>query len=115
MSGREVKWTQELRSILYRRITAEFGPYREWGMADYPSNRKSEYEQALRDIAHFISAMTGDQFESTAVQQQVRWGFSKQSGVNDQSRARQFILNKAAALEAVFISAKDLPKMMLIE
>jgi hypothetical protein len=109
---RDVKWTHELRILVYRRLTQEFGPYRTWGMADYPRNNKANYELSLKDIARFISQLTGQPFAWTAIQQQIRWGYSKQAGITNPNHARNYILNKAAAIEAGFICSKDLPSMI---
>jgi len=72
MPGKEIKWTQELRTIVYRRIKQEFGPYHDWGMTDYPQNKKKQYEATLKEIARFVSAMTGETFGWKAVRQQIR-------------------------------------------
>jgi hypothetical protein len=85
------------------------------GTGKYPRGKKDLYEKALKQISEFISALSGQRFEWTAVQQQVDWATSKQSSVNTQHFARQFILNKAAALETGFLSADDLPSLMLME
>lgn len=113
--AKEVVWTNELRTLVYRRLKQQFGPFRDWGKADYPDGKKAEYETALKDIAAFFSSLTGYSFKWAAVRQQVRWAIATQSGVGNQGNARSYIMNKAAALEVGFIKASDLPGMMLME
>ncbi len=110
--GREQKWTQDLRTIMFARIVMEFGPYDQWGMTDYPQGKKARYEAVLQELADYFSLVTGRVFEATAVRQQINFGRTRQEGVFDQARARSFILNKAAALQTGFIHSRELPELL---
>jgi hypothetical protein len=106
------KWTQELRNLVYRRLKQQFGPYAKWKRKYHPPATDKEYEAALREIANFISGLTGESFAWTAVKQQVHWAIGTQSQAKSKGYARQYIPNKASALEAGFLTSSDLPLMM---
>jgi len=111
LSGTRIKWTQELRKIMYARLVMEFGSYDTWGNSRSPSDT-ARFKVVLRELATYFSDLTGESFEPTAVDQQVNWACTKQSDVKA-GHARTFILNKAAALEMGFLKSADLTKHLL--
>src|SRR5262245_42634500 len=96
-NGNRIKWTQELRKIMYARLVMEFGSYDGWGHSRSPSDT-ARYREVLKEIARYFSNLTGNSFAPTAVDQQINWACTKQSDVKA-GHARTFILNKVAAVE----------------
>jgi len=113
MTRRAFKWTQDLRKIMYARIVMEFGSYDDWNKSSYPDGHRERYDAVLKELAEYFKLLTGEDFEATAVEQQVKWGYTKQESVLQATHVRPFILNKAAALEMGFIKAADLPSELL--
>jgi hypothetical protein len=112
--AKDTKWTKELRSLLYERLLQEFGPYTARDRKLYPPQQKAQYEVALRELANFVSSLSGESFTAMAVKQQVRWGITHQSAIKNQGHARQWIPNKVAALEEGFLGSADLPSMLAL-
>jgi len=112
-SAGQIKWTQELRKVLYARLVMEFGSYDTWGNSRSPSD-VTRYKKVTEELAEYFTNLTGDSFAATAVRQQVDWACTKQDGIKA-SHARTFILNKAAAVEMGFLKSSDLPKYLLAE
>src|SRR4249920_3583830 len=108
------KWTHQLRTIMYARITMEFGPYAGWGHSRHPKDKKSRYEAVLRELATYFSAVTNSTFEWTALGMQIDWACSDPKTVIKATQSQVFILNKAAALEMGFIKDSDLPREILV-
>jgi hypothetical protein len=109
-----IKWTQELRRVLYARLTMEFGSHDKWVMLSYPEGQKARYHEVLKELAKYFSQLTGERFAWTAVQQQVDWGRTRQEEIRA-NYLRQYILNKAAAIEMGFLPASSLPIAVLTE
>jgi hypothetical protein len=107
----QVKWTHELRKIVFARLTMEFGPHSNWGGKDarYPQGNKDRFEAVKEELARYLSTLTGKSFVATSLEKQIDWACTAQNRVQDSGHARQFILNKAAALEAGFLQQSDLP------
>ena len=114
MASSNLKWTQDLRQVMYARLVMEFGSHETWGKASFPDERKERYREVLRELAAYFSILTGDEFAWTAVQRQVDWGRTRQEAIRD-GHLRQFILNKAAAIEMGFLSPSSLPSTVLTE
>jgi hypothetical protein len=115
MAKSQVKWTQELRKIVYARITMEFGAYHTWGGGRQPKGQGSRYEKVLKELASYLSSLSGKTIEFTAVDQQIAWAVTKQEAIQNAGYARQFIMNKAAAIEMGFLTGPELPDYMLAE
>jgi hypothetical protein len=115
MAKNQVKWTQELRKIVYARVTMEFGPYQTWDGGRAPKGQKARYEAVLKELAGYLSALSDKSIEYTAIEQQIAWAVTKQEVVQNAGYARQFIMNKAAALEMGFLTGPELPDYMLAE
>jgi hypothetical protein len=107
-------WTQEMREILYSRLLQDFGPYAEWDGTRRPHGKKTQFDRMLGDLAKKFSRMAGQTITARAVEHQIAWGLTTQSEMRDRSRARNYILNKAAALEVGFLASDDLPKHMSV-
>ena len=110
--GRKVKWTHELRCLIYRAIATRFGPHKKWGTKFYPNGKSSEYENTLKIIADFLTVLTGAQHKASEIKQQINWAISEQKALIKKNYSRQYILNKAAAIESHFIEGKDLPAIL---
>lgn len=105
----DAKWTQDMRTIMFRRLVQQFGPYETWGRRTYPSNHKDEYRRTLHEIAGFFSALTGETLRASAVELQIKYGYTPQGEIKEQGRVRTWILNKSAAMDAGFIKTSELP------
>lgn len=114
MPSPNLKWTQDLRKVMYARLVMEFGSHDEWIKASYPEGKKDRYQTVLRELAQYFTRLTGDEFAWTAVQQQVDWGRTQQEQIRD-GHLRQYILNKAAAIEMGFLRPSSLPATVLTE
>ncbi len=110
-----IKWTQELRRILYARLVMEFGPHETWLLKNYPKGQKERYGEVLKELAAYFTQLTGDRFEASAVDQQVAWATTRQESITTESFAYQFIMNKSAALEMGFLTSSRLPSYMVTQ
>ena len=110
-----MKWTQEMRRNLYSRLVNDFGPYNVWGAKIEPKDKKDEFAKVLAELAIQFSKEAGHFILASAVQAQINWATTSQMEMKDPSRISNFILNKAAALDAGFISASELPTRMTCE
>jgi hypothetical protein len=113
MAKSQIKWTQELRKVVYARITMEFGTYETWG-GEQPKGQGTRYQEVLKELAAYISTLSGKTIEHTAVDQQIAWAITKQKSIRA-GHVRQFVMNKAAALEMGFLTGPELPHFMLAE
>jgi hypothetical protein len=115
MERNKMKWSQEMRRSLYARLVKDFGPYNVWGAKIEPKDKKDEFYKVLAELAAQFSKEAGHFILASVVHAQINWATSSQKEMKDQSRIRNFILNKAAALDAGFISASELPTRMTCE
>jgi hypothetical protein len=113
MARNQVKWTQELRKIVYARIAMEFGPHQSWGGTRAPKGKTKRFAQVLKELAEYLSRISGKPIGPGAIDQQIAWAVTKQSQVQNAGHARQFIMNKAAAVEMGFLTGPELPDYML--
>jgi hypothetical protein len=104
------KWNHELRKFVFGRIRERFGPWSSWGTTtNYPQDRQQEYLDFLQALAVELRAPTGNpDLAGTAIDQQVKFAFSNATLTN-KSNFRSMVLNAAAALEAKFLTYRDLP------
>jgi hypothetical protein len=107
-------WTQDMRKVMDARLHMEFGPHRSWSGARSPTDNRGRFEAVLREPARYFSELVGEEITPDAVKNQIDWGITVQKEMKDQSHARNYILNKAAALEVGFISSSDLPAYMSV-
>ncbi len=107
-------WTQDMRKILYARLHKEFGPHSGWAGGSSPPGMPKRFKTVREELADQFSKMAGQEITPGAVKNQIEWGITVQKEMKDQSHARNYILNKAAALEVGFINASDLPAYMSV-
>jgi hypothetical protein len=115
MPSSNVKWTQELRKIVYARITMEFGAYQSWGASRTPKGQTKRFDDVLKELADYLSVLSGKSIGPGAIHQQIAWAVTNQNTVQNAGHARQFIMNKAAALEMGFLTGPELPDYMLAD
>lgn len=77
------------------------------GRVTYPEGRKPEFDAAMQQLARHFSATTGQEITVGAVTHQLHWAINKRDNLAPE-RLRNFILNKAASLEAVFLTYQNL-------
>jgi hypothetical protein len=92
----------------------DFGPYNAWGAEIKPKGKKVQFYKVLAELAMQFSK-AGHVIPASTVHAQINWATSSPKEMKDQSRIRSFVLNKAAALDAGFISASGLPTRMTCE
>ena len=80
MSNSNVKWTQELRKIVYARITMEFGPYQSWGASRTPKGQVKRFDDVLTELSDYLSTLSGKSIAPGAIHQQIAWAVTEQSG-----------------------------------
>ena len=110
-----MKWTQKIRGELYSRLVKDFGPYSVWGAKIEPFGKKVQFYKVLAELATQFSEEAGHIIPASAVHAQIHWATTSPREMNNQFRIRNFVLNKAAALDAGFISASGLPTRMTCE
>jgi hypothetical protein len=109
----KMKWTHEYRALLLQTFFNRFGEKKTWdeeGQRDMPPHKSLCL--FLKEIADVFCTITGKPVSSGAVHMQIRWGLSTQDQVG-KDRTRNWILNKAAAIEAGVITSHDLPSLSL--
>ena len=72
------KWTQELRKIMYARVTMEFGSLDSWEGKRHPPCDRDKFDKVMEQLAKYFSILTGKEFTSSAVSMQVEFGATKQ-------------------------------------
>ena len=80
----------------------------------YPAKDRALFLKALSELAVLFSQMTGREITSGAVSAQLAWATTTQRELKDCSLVRNYILNKAAALEVGFIGLGDLPEGLIM-
>jgi hypothetical protein len=93
----------------------DFGPYNVWGGKIEPKGKQVQFCKVLAELAMQFSKEAGHFIIASAVHAQINWATTSQKEMKDQSRIRNFVFNKAAALDAGFISASELPTRMTCE
>src|SRR2546430_119082 len=105
--ARNVKWTRELRAFLYKRVMDSLGLRAEWSGSFSSFGGVAQIQSLCTQLANEFSARTRNTFTSDAVSNQLHWALTRQPEVNERLM-RQFVLNKAAAVEAGLIDADSL-------
>jgi hypothetical protein len=104
-------WTPVGRKHLYERLIVLFGAVTEWESPSAPAPGRginNSFDEFCESFARIVGAKSGD-----AVKVQIRFAIHVHTGgywMNGQSQAA--ILNKAAALEAGFITSKHIAKLV---
>jgi hypothetical protein len=110
-----MKWTQEMRRKLYSRLVKDFGPHNVWGAKIGPKDKQVQFYKVLAELALQFSKEAGHFIAASALHAQINWATTLQKEMKNPSRIRNFVLNKAAALDAGFISASEWPTRMTCE
>jgi hypothetical protein len=93
----------------------DFGPYNVWGAEIEPKGKQVQFHKVLAELTMQFSKEAGHFIIASALHAQINWATTSQKEINDPSRIRNFVLNKAAALDAGFISASELPTRIICE
>lgn len=104
------KWTNEMRSILYRSLVYYFGDYQ-----GYKSASLDEKVEHFNKIKYVLDALTanGKPLKSIgAISQQVAWALTKQEQV-DENNIPTWHHNVSAALESGFYKSNYADKIIL--
>lgn len=108
-----MKWNNQLRTLMYKRLLEKYGPYSKWETKGYPKKGKyKDYQDFCKEIADGLSLLTGKNFTSGGVENQIAWSSTNQEYIK---KTKVHYQNVAVALETGFISTKDLSKTMLKE
>jgi hypothetical protein len=100
-------WTLSILLFLYECLVSEFGPYETWEKTESPGRGLDERFKVTCKAFGELRNTT-----SAAVKQQIAYATSKQVNY-PKPQARLALLNKAAAYEAGFIRARDIPALQV--
>ena len=95
-------WTQEMRKKLYTVLATE-----------KPSTQE-DLDTILGKIARELSKDAGRPIKVSACRAQMAWATNHQLKIKHKHHLRNYLFNRAAALEAGFITLKDLPETVLL-
>ena len=110
-----MKWTQELRVIMYKRLLEKYGPHESWETRTYPEKGKGEkFHAFMEEMSGSLRKITGTNFKDGGPIMQFEWAVAIQSSIGSRY-IYTFIMNKAAAYEAGFITFKEMPIQMEVE
>jgi len=109
------KWNTKTRTHLYESLKKIFGPYSGWGKTNYPKHNQAGYEKFKADFTVWFKQESGQEITIGAVASQVAWAVTHQKDIKEQGFVWNYILNKAAALDAGFIKSNNLPNSMQLE
>lgn len=110
-----MKWTQDCRRRLYSQLVAEIGPHHSWDAKIKPVTKRRQFNALLAVLAREFSQGAGEACTESAIQQQINFATTTERLLRDKSLIRNFIVNKAAALEAGFILSSSLPSRIVSE
>lgn len=111
-----MKWSQELRVILYRRLLEKYGPHKTWESRNYPrAGEHAEFRAFMEEIADSLRKITGTNFKDGGPIMQFAHAITTQPEARGTGRAYNIIMNKAAAYDVGFITSKEMPSCMLME
>ena len=105
------KWTHAMRVQMFMRVVEVFGQYKTWTFG----TDSKKFRKFLEEYADGLTKTTGEEFTAGAVKNQIDWAVAQQRVMKDTACIRNWIVNRAAALEADLISYSDLPVYMLTE
>ena len=105
-----MKWTQEIREYVFRRVLSEFGPKSTWNGCR-PKGTNGAFKTLMKNLHVEIPKLFGVTPKSpVAIENQIDWGIqAKQGTIKGEGHHRNYILNRAAALEVGLIKSSDLP------
>ena len=110
------KWTKENRELLFKRVYQEFGSVENWQSRTNPTGDKDDYVNFLSDMSVAFSTLTRKNVSPKGVKQQIDWAVQhSQKSCQSRGHVYNFIMNRAAAIEAGVIKSSDLPEMALFE
>jgi hypothetical protein len=111
-----MKWNQEYRRLVYKKLFDEFGPLNEWHNSSNPTCNREEFIKVLERIAMVLSELSGNECERTAVEAQIAWGLNPiQNECTNRGYVSNFILNRSAAMEVGLIDSSNLPSHALFD
>lgn len=116
-----MKWNQDIRRIIYKRLLEKFGPCSVWKHRLNPTGDKKVWEEFCGEMARGITELTGRNFigkewDGSAVEAQIAWGIQeKQSVIKNTGGMTNFIYNRSIALEVGLIKSFDMPNFALFE
>ena len=111
-----MKWNQDVRKVMYRRMFEKFGACKSWVSRTNPTGDSVDMAEFLEEMSVGFAKITGEPCTVGAVQNQLNWGLgAKQSVIKDPNHLKNYILNRAAALEVGLITYNDLPDYVLFE
>jgi regulator of sirC expression with transglutaminase-like and TPR domain len=110
-----MNWTQDIRRKLYSRLVSEIGAHGVWDAKIKPAVKREQYDRLLSALAREFSQEIGQPCAETAIQQQVNFATTTQAEFTHRSLIKNYVLNKAAALEVGFITSDELPKHLSID
>jgi len=112
----KIKWTPDIRNILYTELVERFGPYNKWKKIKSPgTDKKAEYEEFKAKFAEMVTFLSNDETTAEAVQLQIDWAITKQPKIEKSGHVYNYILNISSAINCGFLASRDLPEILLAE
>ena len=108
------KWDHVLRVELFKRVMDEFGAYSTWERPGLPNGYTvQQFETKLSEFTNILIEDTGINFSPKGgALMQLRHAITRQP--NASKYVVVWVLNKAAAYDAGFITSKDFPATMAL-
>lgn len=103
------KWTEAVYYALYSELVARFGPRSTWPMKTLPAASKT-YKKWLVEVAESLTELTGQEFTSKAVAQQLQFALTTQKRIAKR-HASSFLANKYWGHRTGFLDSKDVPEV----
>lgn len=111
-----MKWNQELRVLMYKRLLEKYGPHEDWDKRKYPQEgQHEEFISFMKEIADSFRKITGTDFKDGGPIMQFEHAVTTQPESESVGRTYNIIMNKAAAYDAGFITSKEMPTCMMME
>ena len=116
-----MKWNQDIRRIIYKRLLEKFGPCWGWKNRMNPTGDKKVWREFCNEMADGLTILIGKNFvgkewDGSAVEAQIAWGIQKkQSVIKNTGGMTNFVYNRSIALEVGLIEASDMPNFALFE
>ena len=110
-----MKWNQDIRRIMYKRLLEEFGPCSKWNSRTNPTGNKEDWTNFCNSMARGLTQVTNNNFlgknwEGSAVEAQIAWGIQeKQNSCINTGAITNFVYNRSMALEIGLIKSSDMP------
>jgi len=109
------KWTHETRSIMYRSLYENFGPFSKWTSVDNPNGNKMDYDEWKKNMSKLLSLYNGREYNINCIEKQIEFAFRRNRAGFKKTLVPCFIHNVSVCLEIGLLSWNDMPEFMLLD